>query len=144
MSKIESDHIKNKPLGNWVNATLLEAAWAPLGILGFYALARSLQLFKLFPPLDIPTHFLGGAVITYFFRVAIRHSQKLVGEIPFPVQVLFAFTCTGTTTIFWEFYENILDFFFHTQLVRGVGDTIVDLLTGLLGALVISLFYRRR
>jgi hypothetical protein len=123
---------------------LREAAWAPLGVFGFYLLGRSLQLFKLYPPLDIPTHFLGGVVITYFYRVAIRHSQKLVGEIPFPVQVLFAFTCTGTTTIFWEFYENVLDFFFNTQMVRGVEDTIVDLFVGLLGALVLSLFYKRR
>ena len=82
-------------------------------------------------------------VITYFYRVAIRHAQELVGEIPFPVQVLFAFTCTGTTTIFWEFYEYLFDFFFHTQMVRGVTDTTVDFLVGLLGALVVSLFYRR-
>lgn len=128
----------------WILDTLREAAWAPLGVFGFYLLGRSLQLFKLYPPLDIPTHFLGGVVITYFYRVAIRHSQKLVGEIPFPVQVLLAFTCTGTTTIFWEFYENVLDFFFNTQMVRGVEDTIVDLLVGLLGALVFSLFYKRR
>lgn len=83
-------------------------------------------------------------MITYFFRVAIRHSQKLVGEIPFPIQILFAITCTGTTAILWEFYENILDFFFDTGMVRGVEDTIVDLFVGLLGALVLSLFYRRR
>ena len=144
MSKTGIDPVPNKSPGNWLAATLREAAWAPLGILGFYLLARSLQLFKLYPPLDIPTHFLGGVAITYFFRVAIRHAQKVVGEIPFPVQVLFAFTCTGTTTILWEFYENVLDYLFATQLVRGVTDTIVDLLAGLFGGLVVSLFYKRR
>lgn len=128
----------------WILDTLREATWAPLGVLGFYLLGRSLQLFKLYPPLDIPTHFVGGVVITYFYRVALRRSQELVGDIPFPVQVLFAFTCTGTTTIFWEFYENVLDFFFNTQMVRGVEDTIVDLFVGLLGALALSLFYKRR
>ena len=124
--------------------TLREAAWAPLGVFLFYLLARALQLFSLFPPLDIPTHFLGGVAITYFYRIAIRHAQRLVGEIPFPVQVLFAFTCTGTTTIFWEFYEYIFDLFFNTQMVRGVTDTTVDFFVGLLGALVVSLFYRRQ
>jgi len=136
--------MRNKQVAAWMVDTLREAAWAPLGVFLFYLLARSLHLFSLFPPLDIPTHFLGGVVVTYFYRVAIRHSQKLVGEIPFPVQVLFAFTCTGTTTIFWEFYEYIFDFFFHTQMVRGVTDTTVDFFVGLLGALVVSLFYRRR
>jgi hypothetical protein len=47
-------------------------------------------------------------------------------------------------TILWEFYENILDQFAGTQMVRGVQDTIVDLFVGLMGALVLSLFYRRR
>jgi len=125
-------------------AILREAAWAPLSVLGFYLLARSFLLFKLFPPLDIPTHLMGGIAITYFYRVAIGHSQKVVGEIPFPIQVLLAITCTGTTAILWEFYENILDRFFGTTMVRGVEDTIVDLLMGLLGALALSLFYRRR
>jgi len=129
---------------NWVVATLREAAWAPLSVFGFYVLGLAFHLFNLFPAIDIPTHFLGGVVITYFYRSAIRHSQKFVGEIPLAVQVLFAFTCTGTTTILWEFYENILDFFFGTHMVRGLEDTIIDLFIGLLGALVLSVTYRRR
>ncbi|HUF00069.1 MAG TPA: hypothetical protein VMN99_12500 [Anaerolineales bacterium] len=136
--------IKRQELVDWIFATLREAAWAPLSVLGFYLLGLAFQLFKLFPTLDIPTHCLGGMAITYFYRVAIRHSQKLVGEIPFPIQVLLAFTSAGTTTILWEFYENILDFFFSTEMVRGLEDTIVDLFVGLLGALVLSLFYKRR
>lgn len=129
---------------NWVAATLREAAWAPLSVFGFYVLGLTFHLFKLFPAIDIPTHFLGGVVITYFYRSAIRHSQKFVGEIPLAVQVLFAFTGAGTTTILWEFYENILDFFFGTHMVRGLEDTIIDLFLGLLGALVLSVTYRRR
>ncbi|MGB8980365.1 MAG: hypothetical protein WCC12_00665, partial [Anaerolineales bacterium] len=131
-------------LRGWIFTTLRAAAWAPLSILGFYFLAHNFRFFKFFPPLDIPTHFLGGVAITYFYRVALRHSQKLVGEIPHPIQVLFAFTATGTTAILWELYENILDFFAGTQMVRGVQDTIVDLFVGLLGALAVSLFYKRR
>ena len=134
----------NKPqLSGWIVNTLREAAWAPLSVFMFYLLARSMQLFQQFPLLDIPTHFVGGVVITYFYRVAIRNSQKLLGPVPFPIQVLLAFTCTGTTTILWEFYENIFDYFFGTHMVRGVTDTVVDLFVGLLGALVVSLLYRR-
>ena len=129
---------------DWIYATLRESAWAPLSVFGFYLLGLTFHLFKLFPPVDIPTHFLGGVVVTYFYRSAIRYSQKLLGAIPLPVQVLLAFTATGTTTILWEFYENILDFFVGTHMVRGLQDTIMDLFLGLLGALVFSLFYRRR
>ena len=136
--------MRNKQVAAWITSTLRESAWAPLGVFLFYLIARSLQLFSVFPSLDIPTHFLGGVAITYFYRVAIQNAQKLVGEIPFPIQVIFAFTCTATTTIFWEFYEYIFDFFFHTEMVRGVTDTIVDFFFGLLGTLTLSLFYRRR
>jgi ABC-type Mn2+/Zn2+ transport system permease subunit len=128
----------------WITHTLREAAWAPLSVFGFYLLGLSFGLYKLFPPSDIPTHFMGGVAITYFYRAAIRNGQKFVGDIPLPIQILFAFTCTGTTTIFWEFYENIFDFLFGTDMVRGLQDTIVDLSLGLLGALVLSLFYRSR
>jgi len=128
----------------WVRDTLREAAWAPLGVLGFYAVGLALHLFKSFPFLDIPTHFMGGVVITYFYRVAIRRSQMLVGEIPLSIQILLAFTCTGTTTILWEFYENLADFFLSTRMVRGLEDTIVDLLLGLSGALIFSVLYKRR
>jgi hypothetical protein len=129
---------------NWTLDILREAAWAPLGVFGVYAIGLALHLFRLFPSLDIPVHFAGGVAITYFYRAAIRHSQRLVGEIPFPIQVLFAITCTGTTTVLWEFYENISDFFFSTHMVRGMQDTIMDLFAGLMGALVLSLLYRRR
>jgi hypothetical protein len=129
---------------NWILNTLREAAWAPLTVLGLYALGLTFRLFKLFPQLDIPTHFLGGVAITYLYRVAIRNSQDFVGQIPFPIQVLFAITCAGTTTVLWEFYENIIDYFIGTQMVRGLRDTLIDLFMGLLGALVLSLFYKRR
>jgi hypothetical protein len=132
-----------QPWSDWIFATLRESAWAPLSIFVSYLLGFAFQLFKRFPPLDIPFHFLGGVVITYFYRSVIRNSQKLVGEIPFPIQVVFAFTCTGTTIILWEFYENLLDYFTGTHMVRGVQDTVMDLFLGLLGAFVFSFFYRR-
>ena len=131
-------------LVNWILVTLRAAAWAPLSIIGFYVIGLALNLYDLFPPLDIPSHLLGGVAITYFYRSAIKNSQSIVGDIPLPIQIIFAFTCTGTTIIFWEFYENLLDLFFGTHMVRGLEDTIVDMFLGLLGALVLSVFYRRK
>ncbi|GAB4451373.1 MAG: hypothetical protein OHK0041_14110 [Anaerolineales bacterium] len=129
---------------NWIITTLKESAWAPLAVFGFYVFGLFTCLYDLFPPLDVPTHFMGGVVITYFYRAAIRHAQDLVGAIPLPVQVVFAFTCTGTTTVFWEFYENFADHFLGTHMVRGLEDTIVDLIVGVSGALALTLLYRKR
>jgi hypothetical protein len=141
---MKSNLITTKALTNWVLVTLREAAWAPLSVFGFYLLGLAFHLYDLYPRLDIPTHFLGGVAITLFYRSAIRQSENLFGEIPLPIQILFAFTCTGTTVVLWEFYENILDYFLHTQMVLGLVDTIKDMFLGLLGALVLSLLYRKR
>lgn len=133
----------NKQTSHWIVTTLREAAWAPLSIVGFYAIGLALHLFKAFPNIDIPTHFFGGVAITYFYRIAIKNSQSRLGNIPLPIQILLAFTAAGTTAVFWEFYENIFDFLFHTHMVLGLFDTLKDLFDGLLGALVLSLFYRK-
>lgn len=142
MSAVKS--IKKQQISDWLLATLREAAWAPVSVLGIYGLGLTVHIFKIFPALDMPVHFMGGFMITYFYRAALRHSQKLVGEIPLPIQVLCAFTCAGTTAVLWEFYENISDHFAGTHMMRGLQDTLVDLLMGLLGALLLSLFYRKR
>ena len=129
---------------NWIVETIREAAWAPLCIIGFYVFGLAFGLYDLYPWLDMPSHLLGGMALAYFYRSAIRNSQKIAGDIPHPVQILFAFTSAGTTIILWEFYEAVLDFFFNALVVRSLEDTICDMFLGLLGALVLSLFYRKR
>src|SRR5215216_5298806 len=141
---MKTNSITIKTVTDWILVTLCESAWAPLSVFGLYLVGLALHYFDRYPLLDIPTHFLGGVSITYLYRSAIRNSQKLLGEIPFLVQMLFSFTCTGTTIILWEFYENILDYFLHTHMILGLPDTLKDMFLGLLGALVLSLLYRRR
>ena len=70
--------------------------------------------------------------------------STVLGNIPLPIQILLAFTATGTTAVFWEFYENTFDFLFHTHMVLGLFDTIKDLFDGILGALALSVFYKRK
>jgi len=132
-----------KQIFEWITITLREAAWAPLAVFGFYLFGLVIGLYKAYPPVDIPTHFMGGVTITYFYRAAIRNLKLFFGELPLLVRIVFAFTCTGTTIILWEFYENTFDYLFGTHMVRGLEDTIMDMFIGLMGALVLSLFYRR-
>jgi hypothetical protein len=136
--------MNKKQFMDWVFVTLKESAWAPLSVVGIYAVGLAFHLYDLFPYLDVPTHFMGGVTITYFYRSLIRNSQSIVGDIPLPIRIIFAFTCTGTTTVFWEFYENIMDRFFGFHMVRGLEDTLVDLIVGISGALVLTVLYRRR
>src|SRR5512139_336562 len=138
------NQMTRKRMTDWILVTLREAAWAPLGVIGLYLLGLLFGVYDRYPPMDIPTHFLGGVAITYFYRSAIRNSQVFVGEIPYPIRVIFAFTATGTTIILWEFYEMILDTLFLANNVLGLADTIKDMFVGLMGALVLTIFYRRR
>jgi hypothetical protein len=141
---MKSNSITMQQITDWILATLRESAWAPLSVMGIYFLGLAFHLYDRYPLLDIPTHFLGGVAITYFFRSAIRQSQRIFGGIPVLIQLVFAFTCTGTTIILWEFLENILDFVFKAHNVLGLTDTLKDMLMGLLGALVLTLLYRKR
>ena len=81
-----------KQIVNWISITLREVAWAPLSIVAFYAIGLALHLYDLFPPLDLPSHLLGGVAISYFFRSAIKNSQSLLGDIPILIQIIFSFT----------------------------------------------------
>jgi hypothetical protein len=128
----------------WILATLREAAWAPVSVVVVYMIGFVLGWYDIFPPLDIPTHFVGGVAIAYFYLAAIRNSQKYVGEIPSVIQKFLAFTTAGTTTILWEFLEFLSDYFLDTQHIFGLNDTIKDMFFGLAGALLVSMFYRKR
>src|SRR6266498_2902650 len=117
----------NQKFSDWIKTSLRESAWAPLCVMVLYLSGLAVHLYDLFPVLDIPSHFMGGIAITYFYRSAIRNSRRLLGETPHPIQVLLAFALTGTTTILWEFYEFITDFFLGTHKIRGLEDTLTDL-----------------
>ena len=136
--------MKKSPLSHWLLTTLREAAWAPLIVVGIYVFGLMFDLYDHYPWLDMPTHFLGGVAITYFYRIAIRTSNTLLGPTPHLIQVLLAFTATGTTTVFWEFCENAIDRLFGFNTVRNLEETVIDLLMGVTGALVLSVLYRHR
>ena len=132
----------SQKLLNWGLVTLREAAWAPLSLYVVYRIAKAFGAYLAYPPLDIPTHFLGGVAIAYFYQSAIANSQEYVGSIPAPIQNILTLTCTGTTTILWEFMEYISDTFLHTNMILGLEDTLKDMFLGLLGGLVLLLFRR--
>ena len=120
--------------------TIRKAIWAPLGVLAFFVVGKALGAYRMISWLDVPTHILGGVAIAYFFYVAIIESQDIVGDIPFPIQVILVFTSTGTATVLWEFIETGLDIMFSFFLNTDLKRTLVDLFSGLLGGFLFALF----
>ena len=124
-------------LQKWLASTFRQAAWAPLTVFVFYAVAaKGFNAYIDYPRLDIPTHFFGGVAITYFYLVAIAHGQHLVGRLHRSIQLLLALGLTAIAAVIWEFLEFLSDAGFGTLMNLGVADTLVDLFFGLLGGLV--------
>jgi len=121
----------------WITSTFRQAAWAPLAVFVFYALAaKDFNAYILYPWLDMPTHFCGGLAITYFYLVAAIHAQPLTGAIPRPVLLLMSLGVTAMTAVFWEFAEYASDVLLGTKMNLGVADTLSDLFFGLSGGTV--------
>lgn len=121
----------------WLHSTFQQAAWAPLVVFVFYAVAaKGFNAYILYPWLDMPTHFCGGVAITYFYSVAIAHSQLRIGAIPKLIQLMLSLGLTAITAVAWEFLEFSSDIILGTKMNLGVSDTLSDLFFGLLGGIV--------
>lgn len=129
----------------WLRKVFKKSAWAPLSVFIFYVIAaKGFNAYMTYPWLDMPTHFVGGAAMTYFFWIAAIHVQPLLGDIPKLVQLILSCGLTAITAITWEFLEFISDFTLGTKMNLGVVDTLSDLFFGLLGAVVlVTLIYRK-
>jgi hypothetical protein len=119
---------------------LREAAWAPALVLAVYLLtARVLHLYTAFPDLDMPMHLVGGIGAAFFF---LRSLQVLArGEFlgkPNRLAIrLLAFSLTSVAAIAWEMAEFGSDRLLGTREQLGLEDTMVDLMLGGLGALLL-------
>jgi len=120
----------------WIKSTLAEAGWAPFSVFCVYAVAaKGFNAYCLYPWLDMPTHYIGGITITYFFLAAIRNSERLIGSTPRIIQFLLAVGLTAITAEAWEFLEYLSDYFLATNINLRVKDTLCDLFFGLLGSI---------
>jgi len=125
------------PLLPWLLTTLRRAAWAPIVVFGLHAVSSMAGLYGVWPPLDIPMHFLGGIAIAYFFGHAFRAAAEtdLLGR---PADILYGvtvFALTCSSTVFWEFAEFLSDRYLGSHAQKGLEDTLGDMLVGILGGL---------
>jgi hypothetical protein len=134
------------PLLPWLLTTLRRAAWAPILVFGLHVASSSLGLYGVWPPLDIPMHFLGGMAIAWFFGHAYLAAEELdlLGR---PAAILYrvtVFALTGSTTVFWELVEFLSDRYAGTHAQKGLEDTLGDMLVGILGGLAVAVLFAPR
>jgi hypothetical protein len=110
-------------------------------VLLFWAVAAKIfHAYILYPWLDIPTHFLGGIAIAYFFAGAIGQLSPSLGTTPRVVKAAAALGLTALAALVWEFLEFISDQFLGSHLNLGVTDTLSDLFYGTIGGLVYAMY----
>ena len=125
------------PIFSWLLRTLGRAAWAPILVFAFHAVSSLIGLYGVWPPLDIPMHFLGGIAITYFFGHAYRAAAELdlLGRPSALLYVVTVFALTCSSTVFWEIAEFLSDRYLGSHMQKGLEDTLGDMFVGILGGL---------
>ncbi len=105
-----------------------------------------LGVYSVFPNFDNPMHFIGGLSAGFSMLLLLRTFEnsgwlKLNSSAVF---WLLSVALTVSIAVLYEFWEFGMDEIFGMRLQWGLTDTMVDLLLGTLGAMLISLLCIRK
>lgn len=133
----------NQSLPTWVTTCIRKNGWVPFLFFAMHlAVSKGFDAYLILPWLDIPMHFFGGVVITYFFWTSLLHdlATPVLGELSMFGRQLLAVAAVGATTVIWEFAEWSTDRMGLTEAQLGLEDTLLDMALGLLGGFVFVVF----
>jgi hypothetical protein len=105
--------------------------------------SKLLNLYTVFPNMDIPFHYMGGfsiactsaQILSYLERERITRGLHRV------LFMVLIFSLTATATVFWEFAEFIGDRLFSTNIQVSLANTMQDQFFGILGGITIVFIY---
>ena len=102
------------------------------------------EVYLIFPWLDIPMHFLGGASIalTYFLTLKFLQKENYFKLNAF-FNIFFIFALVSLTAVLWEFLEFSLTYITGFSLQGNLSDTMLDLFLGMLGGLLTAIILER-
>jgi len=107
---------------------------------------RILNLYAIFPNLDIPFHYVGGLSIAYSSALILSYLQKerLIPTLNKVIAFVLILSVTATVAVFWEFAEFLGDTFLNMNLQGSIANTMQDQFLGILGGLTWAVIYSRR
>lgn len=116
------------------------AAWAPVSVLVAHSVGGF--LFGHEPYVDPVMHFLGGVAAAYFTLQATTVAATIVGRLEPIGRDLLAFGVTCAAALCWEVAEFTGDQIRRTNVQRGLGNTMRDLILGASGGIVCLVLFR--
>ena len=118
----------------------------PTVIFLVHTVAKLLGLYKEFPAIDIPFHYLGGLSIAYTCAQVLSYleSQKITAALHRGIFLVLLLSLTATVAVFWEFAEFISDQLLATNLQPSIANTMQDQFLGILGGGTWALIYFKR
>lgn len=119
--------------------SLRKAAWAPaLVFVAHMILWHGVGAYEAFPPLDTPMHLLGGLAIAFFFWTAYSICARtgVLGQPNSTAMAMLTLTSVAASAVFWEFAEYLSDRYLGTNTQKGLEDTLLDMLLGIVGGAV--------
>ena len=111
-------------------------AWFPIVVFIMHvAAAHVFDLYRRWPPVDIPLHLIGGFAIAFFCSgaIGVLHRCELITVWNRLVQLLLAFALVGMAAVFWEFAEWAADHTIGTRCQIDLDDTMLDMFCGVFG-----------
>jgi hypothetical protein len=114
--------------------------------LSHLTVSRILNLYSLFPHIDIPFHFLGGLSIacTSAKILAYLEQEKFIARLNGSIFTILLIWTTAAAAVLWEFMEFTGDQLFHTNIQVSLANTMQDQFMGILGGLTLAFLYGRR
>jgi len=118
----------------------------PAVVLGAHLLAsKLLNLYMLYPKVDILFHFIGGFSIAWTATqiLVLFQREQITRPMDGLVLLLLAVCLTTTAAVFWEFAEFGADQLFHTNVQISLANTMQDQFFGILGGVSWAVIYAR-
>lgn len=136
-------HIVSKFSGHISFSNLWQIFWAPIVVFaGHVVLLAVLNMYNIFPNIDILMHYLGGLSMGYacFLALVFLQQHKLISPLDRVIELALVFTSVATIAVFWEFGEFTIDHVLGKNVQVSLANTMQDLLMGVLGALTVVVY----
>jgi hypothetical protein len=107
---------------------------------------KGLDLYRMFPNVDIPFHYMGGLSIAYTSAQILSYleSEKITAMQNRILFLVLLLSLTATAAVFWEFAEFISDQLLATHLQPSIANTMQDQFLGILGGGTWAFIYFKR